>query len=537
MTRMLSVTSFYFRTATITSTTNSAAVRGGTIPTTTTPIRSSPHQGEFYVINNNKNFCLRKFSSCLRYKSRAAPVAESSVSTSHRWRPTVSPMTSSLSVSSLLQPSMIQYHHHQQQQHYHAKKIKSLSYSSTRTIADIKNNTNMADEYSATATMEEMSFGDTCIVPNFTLESGVTLPTAQIRYRTYGVPPQTTKETSNVIVICHALTGNASIDTWWSTLLGPNKAFDTDQYHIICCNILGSCYGSTSPISINPDTNQPYGIDFPSITVQDTVRLQLECLQQHLGFQSIQCVIGGSFGGMQTLEYAILGNDIPTATTAVTPYIKSIIPIACNAQHSAWQIAISEIQRQMIYNDVHWSTHQQYHLATSGLQLARQMAMISYRTAIGYSNKFNRRTTPKMTTGKSSSETTNDTIVPQWEVSNYLKYQGEKFVQQRQFDPITYVKLTQQMDTHDICRNRIVDQGTTKSEEENVASILQQITIPTLVLGIDSDILYPIKEQELLAKYIPNSQFYTIHSIEGHDGFLIEQQQVGTHIQNFLSSL
>ena len=437
-------------------------------------------------------------------------------------------------------------------------KSNSLWYSSTRTSADPQNNndttsTNMADEYSATATMDEMSFGDTCTIPDFTLECGVTLPKAQIRYRTYGIPPQTTKDTSNVIVICHALTGNASIDTWWSTLLGPNKAFDTDKYHIICCNILGSCYGSTSPISINPNTNQPYGIDFPNITVQDTVRIQLECLQQHLGFQSIQCVIGGSFGGMQTLEYAIQGNHVTATTTnetvpsgspSTTPYIKSIIPIACNAQHSAWQIAISEIQRQMIYHDEQWSTHRQYHLATSGLQLARQMAMISYRTAIGYSNKFSRRTTTtntkSNTTTDAAVETNTSHNVPQWEVSNYLKYQGEKFVNQRQFDPITYVKLTQQMDSHDICRNRISGYSSnhaTTSDENNVATILRQISIPTLVLGIDSDILYPIKEQELLAKYIPNSKFFTIHSIEGHDGFLIEQQQVGTYIQNFLSSL
>jgi homoserine O-acetyltransferase len=277
-------------------------------------------------------------------------------------------------------------------------------------------------------------------------------------------------------------------------------------------------------------------------------------------------VIGGSFGGMQTLEYALQGNQIAkpasvqenTPSSSDTPYIKSIIPIACNAQHSAWQIAISEIQRQMIYQDVQWSTHQQYHLATNGLQLARQMAMISYRTAMGYSNKFSRRTASPTTTTTTSEggSSSNDklmnntattappvTTVPQWEVSNYLKYQGEKFIRQRQFDPITYVKLTQQMDTHDICRNRIEEDhtataaNTTKSDEEKVASILQQITIPTLILGIDSDILYPIKEQELLAKYIPNSQFYTIHSIEGHDGFLIEQQQVGTYIQNFLSSL
>lgn len=470
---------------------------------------------------------VRQISSCSQ---------TTSLSYSNRWGPKYGRLLSqSWSTTSLLR-------HHTSPP---ATKLSSLSwYSTTRAMADAQNNNNMADEYSATATMDEMSFGETCTIPNFQLECGVTLPLAQIRYRTYGVAPQTTKDTSNVIVICHALTGNASIDTWWSTLLGPDKAFDTSKYHIICCNILGSCYGSTSPITVNPNTNQPYGIEFPNITVQDTVRIQLECLQQHLGFQSIQCVIGGSFGGMQTLEYAIQGNQVATPAfieqPPPTPYIKSIIPIACNAQHSAWQIAISEIQRQMIYHDVQWSTHHQYHLATGGLQLARQMAMISYRTANGYSNKFSRKTTPTVTTNSDDIPATSSPVLPQWEVSNYLKYQGEKFVRQRQFDPITYVKLTQQMDTHDICRNRVSGRAATNattSDEESVASILQQISIPALVLGIDSDILYPIQEQELLAKHIPNSQFFTIHSIEGHDGFLIEQKQVGTYIQNFLSSL
>jgi homoserine O-acetyltransferase/O-succinyltransferase len=446
--------------------------------------------------------------------------------------------------------------------------------STTTTAATAATATNMADEYSATATMDEMSFGDTCTISNFQLESGSILPSAQVRYRTYGLPAQTTANTSNVIVICHALTGNASIDTWWSTLLGPQKPFDTSKYHIVCCNILGSCYGSTSPISINPMTNEAYGIQFPNVTVQDTVRIQLRCLQEQLHYRSIQCVIGGSFGGMQTLEYALQGNLITgsgsgnnnsnstnqqqqqqqelSSSSSSLPqtsnYIKSIIPIACNAQHSAWQIAISEIQRQMIYNDPQWSVQKQYHLATNGLQLARQMAMISYRTAMGYSNKFGRASTSNptpttdtvSTTATSSPDETTLLEVPQWEVSKYLLYQGEKFVRQRQFDPITYVKLTQQMDTHDICRNRISPTPSTNennNNEQRVATILSQITIPTLILGIDSDMLYPIHEQKLLARYIPNSEFHTIHSMEGHDGFLIEQVQVGNYIQNFLSSL
>jgi alpha/beta hydrolase fold len=155
----------------------------------------------------------------------------------------------------------------------------------------------MADEYG-----EMTADGETYVEPNFGLESGVILPQAQLRYQTYGT---LNAEKTNVLVICHALTGNASLHSWWGGLLGPGKAFDTSKYWVVCCNILGSAYGSTSPQSIDPNTQRPYGKHFPDISVQDTVRLQLNLLQNHLGIQSIQAVIGGSFGGMQAMEFAV----------------------------------------------------------------------------------------------------------------------------------------------------------------------------------------------------------------------------------------
>mmetsp|Transcript_20655 Transcript_20655/g.44965 ORF Transcript_20655/g.44965 Transcript_20655/m.44965 type:complete len:299 (-) Transcript_20655:84-980(-) len=157
----------------------------------------------------------------------------------------------------------------------------------------------MKDEYG-----EMTDDGATFAQKDFILESGSVLTQAELRYQTYG---QLNEAKDNIIVVCHALTGNASLHSWWGGLLGENKAFDTSKYLIVCCNILGSCYGSTNPQSINPETNAPYGKDFPDISVKDTVKLQLNLVKEELGASSIKCVIGGSFGGMQTMEFAVQG--------------------------------------------------------------------------------------------------------------------------------------------------------------------------------------------------------------------------------------
>jgi homoserine O-acetyltransferase/O-succinyltransferase len=203
--------------------------------------------------------------------------------------------------------------------------------------------------------------------------------------------------------------------------------------------------------------------------------------------------------------------------TTKIPFVKSVIPIACGAAHTAWQIAISEVQRQSIYADPMWQIGRHGH-ATMGLAVARQMGMITYRTAKGYHNKFGR------------TMSTNNEKVPygskaQWQTKSYLEYQGRKFLSR--FDPITYVKMTEQMDSHDISRGR----------GESLEEVLAKITIPALVMGIDSDVLYPLAEQEFLATHMSNATFKVIHSEDGHDGFLLEQDQVATHISNFLSQL
>jgi homoserine O-acetyltransferase len=366
----------------------------------------------------------------------------------------------------------------------------------------------MKDEY---GTMDDS--GHTYEYPGaFRLESGTALANPVLRYQTYG---KLNEARDNVLVVCHALTGNASLHSWWGDLLGPGCVFDTDKYFVVCCNILGSCYGSTSPVSINPATAEPYGIDFPDISVKDTVRLQLLLLRDELKVNSIKAVIGGSFGGMQAVEFAVQagGAGADFCDASGDPYCRNFIPIACGAQHTAWQIAISEVQRQAIYMDPEWASGDPFQ-ATAGLEVARQIGMISYRTPVGYSEKFGRKLQDPESPPYGSNA--------KFAVRSYLEYQGTKFLSR--FDPVTYVKMTEQMDSHNVARGR----------GDTIQEVLAKVQIPALVLGIDSDVLYPLTEQVELAESLPAGQLKIIKSDDGHDGFLLEQDQVAAHILDFL---
>jgi len=382
---------------------------------------------------------------------------------------------------------------------------RNFTTNTTTTNSNNSNTNNMQDEYGA---MDDA--GHTYTTHNFRLESGQILEQAQLRYQTYGDP------NNPCLVICHALTGNASLHTWWSDMLGSGRPLNTDHYFVVCCNLLGSCYGSTNPTSINPVTQQPYGMDFPKVTVQDNVRLQRQWLYDALNLDTIRCVIGGSFGGMQVLEYAVqasMDDEKDDDNTADLLQVEACLPIACGLQHTAWQIGLSSIQRQAIYRDAYWKTtnNNQKMKATTGLELARQLAMITYRTPQGYAHKFGRNV--------QDNDNDDDKL---FAVESYLDYQGRKFLDR--FDPVTYVKLTEQMDTHDVYRHRPHD-------------ILESVTMPVLVLGIDSDILYPLSEQQAIVDALPNAQLKVIESSEGHDGFLLEQDQVGQYIRQFLDEL
>lgn len=362
----------------------------------------------------------------------------------------------------------------------------------------------------------------------FELESGSEISPVQVAYQTYG---QLNSEGTNAVLICHALTGNAHaagelIDEendinsnpdlmnkysklnkgkpgWWNELIGAGKLFDTEKYFVISSNILGSCYGSTGPVSIKNIFNRKYGMNFPTVTVRDMVRLQKK-LVDHLNVKKLATITGGSLGGMQVLEWAIMYPEI----------VSSIIPIATSAQHSPWAISLNEASRNAIKNDPKWMSGNYKSQPYNGLSLARKIAMISYRSIDSFEQKFSRE---RKDTNSSELDTENI-----FQIESYLNHHGEKLIQR--FDANTYIYLSHAMDLHDVALNR----GTLKE-------VLGKINIPSLPIGISSDILYPAEEQKSIASLIPNSQYAELDSIHGHDAFLIEFDQMTNIIGNFLS--
>ncbi|MBW4695676.1 MAG: homoserine O-acetyltransferase [Lyngbya sp. HA4199-MV5] len=328
----------------------------------------------------------------------------------------------------------------------------------------------------------------------FCLESGVVLVGVQIAYRMWG---QLNAKRDNALVVCHALTGSADVDDWWKPLFGAGQAFDPETDFILCTNVLGSCYGTTGPTSLNPITQTLYGADFPSITIRDMVHLQAALLQA-LAVDRIKLVIGGSMGGMQALEWALL----------YPHWVEAIALIAASGKHSAWCIGISEAQRQAIYADPNWQggRYLPERKPNAGLAAARMMAMLTYRSWASFEAKFSRQQ--------------QDTPDRPYEMVHYLHYQGQKLVER--FDANTYITLTHAMDTHDLARDR-----------GDYAAVLNQVQQPALVVAIDSDILYPPVEQQTLATYLPNAEFAWLHSPHGHDAFLIDMDALNQIISTF----
>ncbi|TMW65571.1 hypothetical protein Poli38472_008213 [Pythium oligandrum] len=331
------------------------------------------------------------------------------------------------------------------------------------------------------------------------LEKGGVLEGVEVAYTTYG---ELNAARDNAIVLCHALTGHSQVHQWWDAMVKPEW---TDKYFLVCSNILGSCYGTTGPATINPATQRPYGPSFPAVTLRDAIRVQKKLLQDGLGVQQVRSVVGGSLGGMQTLEWGFIGGP---------DYVKSVVPIACNSHHSAWQIAMSEVQRQAIYMDPNFQDGH-YDPATpphQGLALARQIAMISYRTHAAYRDKY----------GRDVVETQTPTKHPQYQVQSYLSYQGQKFLSR--FDVNSFVALTHMMDMHDVGRGR-----------GGVAQALSTVSQPALVVGVETDVLYPLAEQLELAEQLPHAAFHSIASPHGHDGFLLEQDALAALTTEFLA--
>jgi len=331
---------------------------------------------------------------------------------------------------------------------------------------------------------------------SFTTESGVEIKDPKIAYRSWGT---LNAAKDNVVFICHALTGNTDADVWFGGLIGTDKTITPDKHFIICTNILGSCYGSTGPTSINKKTGKSWQADFPDITIRDIVRFNQKLLDE-LDIKGIKLVVGGSLGGMTALEFAIMDDRVKAAAL-----------FAMGKAHSPWAIGISQAQRMAIYADKNWNNgfYSKENPPEKGLAAARAMAMITYRTPENYDQKFSREI-------HSEKEI--------FQVESYLNYQGQKLV--GRFDANSYITLTKAMDTHDVSRDR--------GSFENVLAKLDK---PVLVVGFESDKLYPINEQQELAELIPNSHFAALGSPYGHDAFLIEFDQLNTQLHSFFHSL
>ncbi len=325
----------------------------------------------------------------------------------------------------------------------------------------------------------------------FKLENGKKIKNLEIAYHTYGTLSPTR---DNVIWVCHALTANADVFDWWKGLFGPNDLFNPKEHFIICANILGSHYGTTNPLSTNPNTGLPYYLAFPEYTIRD-LAAQHQLLAQHLGIKEIKVLIGGSMGGQQALEWSI---------SKKTP-IDNLILLATNAVHSPWGIAYNESQRLAIETDRTFFANQT-NGGLKGLKTARSLALLSYRTYEAYN--------------ETQIESDNEKF-KNFRAASYQNYQGEKLC--KRFNAYSYWYLTKAMDSHNVGRGR-----------NSIAAALAEIKANTLVIGIENDNLFPITEQEFLANKISGAQLSRINCAYGHDGFLIETDKLTKIIGDFL---
>jgi homoserine O-acetyltransferase len=317
----------------------------------------------------------------------------------------------------------------------------------------------------------------------------------QLAYQTWGT---LNAERDNAVLVIHALSGSANLEAWWPDLLGQNKPLNPGKDFVICINLLGSCYGSTGPISPKPDSSNVWKIDFPQISIRDQARAQI-ALIKHLGINKLKCIIGPSLGGMIAMEWALIEPDM----------VASLVLIATTAQHSAQAIANSSCQRAAIrldpnYRNGYYASNQ---TPDHGLALARQMAFLTYRSERDFSERFQRKA---------------GQLQP-FAVQDYLLHQGHKFTER--FDANCYIRLSECMNSHDIGVNR-----------GGVVSALQCIQQPTLVISLEHDQLYTFSEQALLAEHIPNATHQLINTRYGHDGFLIETQAMADALNPFLKT-
>lgn len=325
------------------------------------------------------------------------------------------------------------------------------------------------------------------------LESGVTLPAVQIAYHTFG---QLHATQDNVVWVFHALTAHSDPTEWWKGVVGSGAPIDPEKHFIVCANVLGSYYGTTNPRTENPQSREPYGLDFPKFTVRDVVTLH-HLLREHLGIEQVQLAIGGSFGGHQALEFAL----------AAPRRVQSLFLLATSARETAWSIAIHQAQRMAIETDPTWQENSSQ-AGLQGLKTARGIGLLSYRTIQSYIDQ----------------QTDDHHKVDDFKAASYVLYQGEKLG--KRFHAQCYWYLTKCLDSHHVGRGR-----------GSIEAALQQLTIPCTIIGIDTDMLIPPTEQIFLAQHLPKGQYHEIPSKFGHDGFLIEIEAINEVLKQHLEQL
>lgn len=350
-------------------------------------------------------------------------------------------------------------------------------------------------------------------IGDFITEAGVTITNAEIAYHRWGEPRENgsicpINQADNIILIEHALTGDSNAACWWDGIIGPGYAIDTNHYLVICTNVLGGCYGSTGPSSPHPEDGQAWGSRFPALSIRDHVHAEKQFLDI-FNIKKLHSVIGGSMGGARTLEWTLLYPSL----------VGHALVMAVSARASSWQIGIQSSQIAAITNDAAWNNGNYYHTQLhpdSGLATARRIAHLTYRGELELDERF----------GADAQENENP-LGPYWQrnqrfaIDSYLDYQAKKLVDR--FDAGSYVILTDSLNRHDIGRGR---GGLNKA--------LGSITVPTMVVGIDTDILYPYHQQEHLSRNLGKLiAMAKISSPVGHDAFLTETRQVKNIIERF----